>query len=197
MSVVLLVGVYSTKAHPSGLIYEYMDGLMHPDNRRRELPDARTGRTVWESFTGTFRRYPLYSFRILAAHSSCTHSGLDEILANKDGTPHIAGLGNAYLLPYSSARTLRSSTELPSDGRAPESSWPGMSLGATSSACLTKANGMCAFGVVIFEVWREPFARYFSARSLEARFRGAAAVLWAVRYSSRVLNAERLRTIAT
>ena len=102
------------------------------------------------------RRHSDGTLLIHLIHSRCTihaHVAVQtNILVDKDGTPHIAGLGNAYVLPHFMARTPRTSTELPSHSRASESSWAGMVLHGASATHRTEANDMRAFGAVIFEV---------------------------------------------
>lgn len=82
---------------------------------------------------------------ILTSHNSRSPRTQANILVDKDGTARIAGLGNAYILPHSAARTM--------EGRA------------------AKASDVHAFGVVAYEVWTGSFVRR-SIRLLEAGFCG-------------------------
>jgi serine/threonine protein kinase len=78
------------------------------------------------------------------------------VLVDKDGVPHLAGLGNAYILPTSTAWTMarRTGTDCT---HGPELTVPGMSPGCADSTHPTKAVDMYAFGVMAFEVWIDSF----------------------------------------
>jgi len=76
------------------------------------------------------------------------------ILVDKD-TVRIAGLGNATIPPRSAAWTVEGETstaKLP-HGHAPELARPETLPDLTNPTHPTKAEDMCAFGVVSWEVW--------------------------------------------
>ena len=72
------------------------------------------------------------------------------ILVDKDGTPRIAGLGNAFILPQG-----KMSTDRLSRSRAPELAGLGASSNLANPTHPTKASDMYAFGVMAFEVWTD------------------------------------------
>ena len=76
------------------------------------------------------------------------------VLVDKSGTPHIGGLGNAFILPNPAARTTegRMDTNRFSRSCAPELTMLGTSRDVTDPKPRTKARDMYAFGVMTFEV---------------------------------------------
>jgi len=76
------------------------------------------------------------------------------ILIDKDGIPHIAGLGNVAILPQSTAWTVegRTSADRLSRRRAPELTCPGMLPNANDPTHPTGASDMYSFGVMTWEV---------------------------------------------
>ena len=91
------------------------------------------------------------------------------MLVDKSGTPHIGGLGNAFILPNPAARTVegRMGTNRFSRSCAPELIMSRTSRDVADPKPRTKASDMYAFGVMTFEVWTNTSGRYFSTRSLE------------------------------
>ena len=86
------------------------------------------------------------------------------ILVDKDGTLRIAGLGNAYILPHSTAFEAECGVGtggLPR-GRI-ELAWSEMTSNVTDSTQPTKANDMYSFGVMAFEVRTNSFEWYLHA----------------------------------
>lgn len=80
------------------------------------------------------------------------------ILVDKDGAAWIAGLGNTSILPHSTARTVRegrTSTDRLPHSRTPEPTWPGRSPNLTDPTQPTKADDVCAFGAMAWEVQTE------------------------------------------
>ncbi|KAF9647228.1 kinase-like protein [Thelephora ganbajun] len=137
--------MYSTETHHFGLVYEYMNGL---DLRQYLRNEPNVGRL--KLLTEIARS-------VNSLHDLDTvHGGLRmvNILVDNDGTPHIAGLGNAYVLSHSTAWMAegRTSTNQLSRSRAPELAGLGMSPSVPSSTHPTKASDMCAFSVMAFEI---------------------------------------------
>ena len=85
------------------------------------------------------------------------------ILVDKDGTPRIAGLGNAYILSRSIVWESEGGTSTGRLSRSPRSgsTWREISSNATSVTHPTKAGDMLAFGFAAFEVQTGSFAWYF------------------------------------
>ncbi|KAF9649159.1 hypothetical protein BDM02DRAFT_3186563 [Thelephora ganbajun] len=152
VGVVSFVGVYSTEAHPFGLVYEYMDGLDLKQYLRNE-PNVGRLKLLTDIARCLNRLHDL----------GIVHGDLQtaNILVDKDGTIRIAGLGNAYVLPHSTAWTAEGGTRTDRLSRscAPELARPGMLSNVPDSTHPTKASDMYAFGVITFEVLtgRPPF----------------------------------------
>lgn len=105
------------------------------------------------------------------SHTLLCHLGLmsqANVLVDKEGAPHLAGLGNAYIPLHSTIWMLedRMGTE---HAYAPELTAPETLLDWTDSAHSTKAINMYAFGVMAFEV-RISFEQYFIASLTRNRF---------------------------
>ena len=76
------------------------------------------------------------------------------ILIDENGTPHLAGLGNSYILPMSSARSGEGAGEDTDQvsHRGAELAIQESTPSATSSTHPTKADDIAAFGFMAFEV---------------------------------------------
>ena len=95
--------------------------------------------------------------RALVSHNSYSLCFQGNIIVDKDGTPRIAGLSNASILPRSITWTedSRTSTDRLFRSCAPELIWPGVSPNLTNPIYPTKASDIYAFGVIAWEV-RKP-----------------------------------------
>ena len=73
-------------------------------------------------------------------------------MIDRDGTPRLAGLGNVYVLPNSTAWEMENRAGT-SRIHSPEMTVPEVSPGGSDQATHpTKASGICAFGFMAFEV---------------------------------------------
>jgi len=117
-------------------------------------PHARHGRFPWRSPNGMPPIHPTCN----SCHTihSCAVSQAN-ILVDKDGTPHIAGLSNASILPHSTVEGARTSADRLSRRRAPELIWPGTSPNANDPTHPTDASDMYAFAVMAWEVCADSF----------------------------------------
>ncbi|KAF9651178.1 kinase-like protein [Thelephora ganbajun] len=138
------VGVYSTEAHPFGLVYGYMDGLDLKQYLRNE-PNVGRLKLLTDIARCLNRLHDL----------DIVHGDLQtaNILVDKGNTVYIAGLGNTYILPHSAAWTAegRTRTGRLSRSLAPELAGLGTSPDVPDSTHPTKASDMYAFGVMAFE----------------------------------------------
>jgi len=99
-------------------------------------------------------------------------------LVDKDGTPRIGGLGNAFILSNPEAGIVggRIDLRLYSCILPPEFLLAGGE--EYDPTHRTKASDMYAFGIMIFEVRADIFVWYLSAHSLESGSHRAAAISW-------------------
>jgi len=88
------------------------------------------------------------------------------ILVDKDGTPHIGGLGNVRIPPHSTVRDEMGTIKV-CRSCAPELARPGMSPNSDDPTHPTKPTDMYAFGVTAWEVRKYQFVLYRSVCSLE------------------------------
>lgn len=85
-----------------------------------------------------------------------THVGLmsqENILVDKSGTPHIAGLGNVHILPHSAALTAEDGADIGQPFRSHAGlAGPALSPKGTDATHPTKTGDMFVFGILAFEV---------------------------------------------
>ena len=91
------------------------------------------------------------------------------VLVNKDGTPRLAGLGNAHILSNSTTWMMEGRAGADRT-HAPELTVPGVSSSGTEATHPTKASDMYAFGVMAFEVRIDFSERYFPVSLTQNRF---------------------------
>ena len=134
-----------------------------PEHRPRSPPD------------GTLSPCPTHSCRII--HVRLTSQA--NILVDKDGTPRIAGLGNAFAFSHSTVQKMegRASADRPPRGHALGLTWSVKSPHISDPTYLTEASDMYAFGVMAWEVWTDYSVRCWYIRSSEAGSHGATAIL--------------------
>ena len=78
------------------------------------------------------------------------------VLVDKDGAPHLAGLGNAYILPGSTAWIMEGGAVI-DRVHAPEPAVPGMSPAEAEAAHPSKVSDVHDFGLMAFEVRMDSF----------------------------------------
>jgi len=129
---------------------------------------ARPGHCPRRPPDGTPSVHPTHPFHVIHIHVLIQAN----ILVNKDSTPRISGLGNAYVLPHAAAWTVegRTSNHRLSRCRAPELAGLGMSPNVTDAAHPTKASDMYAFGVMAWEVRIDSFEWHFLSSLTRDRF---------------------------
>ena len=86
------------------------------------------------------------------------------ILVDKDGAPHVAGLGNGHIPSHPVGRTGSTAAKRISRSCQPESNWPGVSPRITGATHPTTAGDAYAFGVMVFEVRESLSAWHFPTR---------------------------------
>ncbi|KAF9791960.1 kinase-like domain-containing protein [Thelephora terrestris] len=138
----ILVGVYSTERHPLGLIYEYMVNF-DLNQYLTDESNVEKLKLLMDVAQGLKRMHDL----------NIAHGNLNatNILVDKGGAPHIAGLGSAHILPRSKLWTVLVKTRANRLFRS-SSSEPGTSSDATHLMRSNKPSDICAFGVMAFEI---------------------------------------------
>ncbi|KAF9647214.1 kinase-like protein [Thelephora ganbajun] len=146
------VGVYSTNAHPFGLVYGYMDNLDLRQYMKGE-PNVRRLKLLTDIARCLNRLHGV----------GIVHGDLwmVNILVDKSGIPLIASLGSVHILHHYTTWTVESG---PGNGRlsrscAPELAGPGFPPNGSDSTLPTKASDLHSFGVMAFEILtgRPPF----------------------------------------
>ena len=79
------------------------------------------------------------------------------ILVDKDGTPHISGLGNVYIHPHSAAWAVEDVAGTDRLFRSRAVAGLGLSPNVTDSTQPTETGDMYSFGVLAFEVRKNAF----------------------------------------
>ncbi|KAF9779523.1 kinase-like domain-containing protein [Thelephora terrestris] len=130
------IGVYSTETHPFALVYEFMDGLDLKQYLRNE-PNARRLELLTD-VAQSLRR--MHNLGIVHGSLQVAH-----VLVDKDGAAHISGLGNAYILPHSTAWAAEG-------GMGADRLGPGLAPDVTDSTQPAEASDVYAFGVMAFEI---------------------------------------------
>ena len=115
------------------------------------------------------------------------------ILVDNDGIPHIAGLGNAHILPHSTPWALKDGAVVDqlSYDSPPELTWSGTFSNLTDVP--TKAYNMYAFGVMAYEV-RADSLWHCSTHSLKTAPHGKDPILWDDGNRGKPLDVERIET---
>jgi len=139
VGVVPLVGIYSTEAHPFGLVYELVDGL---DLRQYLKSEPNVGK---KNLLIAIARCLSGMHNLGIVHGELRMSN---VLVDADGTPRIAGLGNATISGLAGPTM---EDEIPT-GQVAAPELMGMHPSVINSTHPTKADDMHDFGVMAYEV---------------------------------------------
>lgn len=132
-------------------------------------PHSQPGHCPWKLSDGMPYIYSAHSHQIIHVRPTSQTN----ILVDKDGTPRIASLESAYILPHPTALVVEDSkavTDRIFRSLAPEFSGPGLSSDTADHTHSTKASDMYAFGVMAFEVRTGSFVWYSLGSLTRDRF---------------------------